>query len=167
MRTVSEMRAQAPPILYPSPRANPVVPLEMYDAEPTERFVADGPIELAIAKYYYDRDWKVSRITTRSIDGNEYPYFAFISRFDENLGETRMVPIGWIPGDLPSSEQMRRERMDYGENRMAGPLGGKGELWITHFKGQGTWTAERWELFPPSATPRWRRAETIEFSTTG
>jgi hypothetical protein len=158
------MPEQLPPRFILRPKSNPV-PSDLYNSEPTERFTTNSPIELAIAKYYYEREWKVSRIVTRSIDGNDYPYFAFISRFDEDKGDMLTIPIGWVPGDLPNGEELRRERMEYGEERMAGPLSGKGELWITHSKGEGSWTAERWVLYPPASKPRWRKAETIEFST--
>jgi len=155
---------QGPPQLLKA-KENPVVPLEFFDMEPTDRYETDDPINLAIAKYYYERDWKVTPIVTRSIDGVDHPYFAIISRFDEQKGMSVAIPIGWLPGDLPTSEEMRRARFDYGENQMVGPLRGKGELWVTHNVGPGKWTADRWVLH--SVAPRWRKAETIEFSTEG
>jgi hypothetical protein len=155
------MREQLPPKL----KSNPVVPMDSYDDRPTDKFQTNDPIALAIAKYYYEREWSVKPIIPRGIDDPDQPYFAIITRFEVEKGDYLTIPIGYIPGDLPDSEELRRRRFDYGENRMAGPLVGQGEIWITRAKGRGKWEAERWVLYPPNSGPRWRKAETIAFST--
>ncbi len=146
------------------PVKKPVDPSYDYSRGPVDCYESTYPITIALAKYYYEREWSIKPIRPRGIEQVDMPYFGIISRFEVDKGDYLTVPIGYMPGDLPSSEELRRVRFDYGENRMAGPLAGKGELWIMHPRGKGAWSGELWILHPPGPTPRWRKAEVVDFS---
>jgi hypothetical protein len=118
-----------------------------------------SPLEVAIANYYYAREFDVYNIQIP--EGNPYyPWFAHASKYVTQMNERIVVPIGFC-GDDQTAVVRRKQEAEFVDG------GEKGDLWILTLKstsptvyegkrnilhrenGRAVWTVERTEIFKP------------------
>jgi hypothetical protein len=118
-----------------------------------------SPLEVAIANYYYAREWDVYNIQIP--DGNPYyPWFAHVSKYVTQMDERVVLPIGFC-GDDPEAVSRRKKEAEFIDG------GESGELWVLtlkstkpvvyegkrnvlhHANGRAVWDVEDTETFTP------------------
>ena len=156
-------------------RHNPVSP--NFDAdEPIARipgFVAKDRVTLAIADWYYRRDWRLQEAIASGGDGPGYPFCMIASKWDELTGQFITRRIIWVAGDLPHSAEKLHAAKEYVEHQMGGaPISrARVEIWVTraeYEKGAsgpkertGRLTADRSSYEKDRAPPKWRPEESV------